>query len=418
MLVSAAASAAAGQSFMGLGTLPGDDNSLGLGVSADGTVVVGATGLRGGYHDAFRWTAATGMVSIAAGGKNFAFAHAVSGDGLVVAGVGDPDGGGNSAFRWTAAGGMVRLSRPAGWGYSDSYSVSFDGSVVSGYCYGPGGKRAVIWTDAGKGGGVMQDLGTLSTTCGPLSFSQGYGGISADGTVVSGDGSADVQYCSGHVFRWTSNGSGGGTMQDLGHLPGPFATDSLAFGLSADGLVVVGSSQASNNDQAFRWTSAGGMQDIGFALTGGEGSSEADAANADGSVVVGYASIPGADDLHAFMWTSELGSVDLNVYLPSVGINLSGWVLKYATGVSADGRTIVGYGEHFGYQYNEAYVVTLPEATCYADCNGVGGLTIADFGCFQTKFVAGDPYADCNGVGGLTIADFGCFQTAFVTGCP
>ncbi len=57
-------------------------------------------------------------------------------------------------------------------------------------------------------------------------------------------------------------------------------------------------------------------------------------------------------------------------------------------------------------------------AACYPDCNGVGGLTIADFGCFQTKFVAGDPYADCNGVGGLTIADFGCFQTSFVAGCP
>ncbi len=56
--------------------------------------------------------------------------------------------------------------------------------------------------------------------------------------------------------------------------------------------------------------------------------------------------------------------------------------------------------------------------SCYPDCNGVGGLTIADFGCFQTRFVAGDPYADCNGVGGLTIADFACFQTAFVAGCP
>ncbi len=55
---------------------------------------------------------------------------------------------------------------------------------------------------------------------------------------------------------------------------------------------------------------------------------------------------------------------------------------------------------------------------CYPDCTGEGNLTIADFGCFQTKFVAGDPYADCNGVGGLTIADFGCFQTAFVAGCP
>ncbi len=55
---------------------------------------------------------------------------------------------------------------------------------------------------------------------------------------------------------------------------------------------------------------------------------------------------------------------------------------------------------------------------CYPDCNLSGVLTIADFACFQTRFVAGDPYADCNGVGGLTIADFGCFQTKFTAGCP
>ncbi len=55
---------------------------------------------------------------------------------------------------------------------------------------------------------------------------------------------------------------------------------------------------------------------------------------------------------------------------------------------------------------------------CYADCNADNQLTVADFGCFQTRFVAGDPYADCNGVGGLTVADFGCFQTRFVAGCP
>ncbi len=58
------------------------------------------------------------------------------------------------------------------------------------------------------------------------------------------------------------------------------------------------------------------------------------------------------------------------------------------------------------------------ECECYADCNGDGQRTIADFGCFQTEFVAGDPYADCTGTGGLTIADFGCFQTQFVAGCP
>jgi hypothetical protein len=58
------------------------------------------------------------------------------------------------------------------------------------------------------------------------------------------------------------------------------------------------------------------------------------------------------------------------------------------------------------------------EAGCYADCNLSGTLTIADFGCFQSKFAAGDPYADCNQSGGLTIADFGCFQSEFAAGCP
>ena len=55
---------------------------------------------------------------------------------------------------------------------------------------------------------------------------------------------------------------------------------------------------------------------------------------------------------------------------------------------------------------------------CYPDCNADGVLTVADFGCFQTKFVIGDPYADCNGDGLRTVADFGCFQTRFVVGCP
>jgi hypothetical protein len=57
---------------------------------------------------------------------------------------------------------------------------------------------------------------------------------------------------------------------------------------------------------------------------------------------------------------------------------------------------------------------------CYPDCDSdqACSLTVADFGCFQTKFVSGHMYADCNGDGVLTVADFGCFQTMFVVGCP
>ena len=66
----------------------------------------------------------------------------------------------------------------------------------------------------------------------------------------------------------------------------------------------------------------------------------------------------------------------------------------------------------------EAWIAFLGDAVCYADCNADGVLTVADFGCFQTRFGAGDLYADCNADGTLTVADFGCFQTRFVTGCP
>ncbi len=55
---------------------------------------------------------------------------------------------------------------------------------------------------------------------------------------------------------------------------------------------------------------------------------------------------------------------------------------------------------------------------CYPDCNGSNSLTIADFGCFQSKFVQQDPYADCNQTNFFTIADFACFQARFVQGCP
>ncbi len=56
--------------------------------------------------------------------------------------------------------------------------------------------------------------------------------------------------------------------------------------------------------------------------------------------------------------------------------------------------------------------------TCYPDCNNSTTLTVADFTCFQAKFVAADPYADCNDSGTLTVADFTCFQGKFVAGCP
>ena len=50
------------------------------------------------------------------------------------------------------------------------------------------------------------------------------------------------------------------------------------------------------------------------------------------------------------------------------------------------------------------------DANCNRDFHPVTGLpilTVADFGCFQTRFVLKDPYGDCNEDGELTVADFG-----------
>jgi hypothetical protein len=49
--------------------------------------------------------------------------------------------------------------------------------------------------------------------------------------------------------------------------------------------------------------------------------------------------------------------LDLNEYLPSLGIDITGWRLTNAYGVSGDGRTIVGEGSHF---WTEAWMATLP----------------------------------------------------------
>ncbi len=77
---------------------------------------------------------------------------------------------------------------------------------------------------------------------------------------------------------------------------------------------------------------------------------------------------------------------------------------------------VVGFGFRKATGRTEAVLWT--RLNCYAGCNASGSLTVADFGCFQTRSVAGDPYADCNADSALTVADFGCFQTKFVAGCP
>jgi len=314
LAAASAATLAHAQSLTDLGLLPGGTWSEGLGVSADGSIVVGRGNSTNGNR-AFRWTSAGGMTDLGVlPGGNYSYAYNISGDGSVVVGSASNAIGNDRAFRWTSAGGMTDLGVLPGGIHSYAFDVSADGSVVVGEALDASFQsRAFRWTAAGG----MTDLGTLGGT---TSTAQG---VSSDGSVVVGR--ARNASAENRAFRWTSAGG----MTDLGTLGGNYST---AEAVSADGSVVIGhASNVSNQTRAFRWTAAGGMTDLG--TLGGTGQSRAYDVSADGSVIVGYA--PNASNQsRAFRWTAAGGMTDLGV--------LPGGTYSYAEAVSSDGSIVVG----------------------------------------------------------------------------
>jgi Ca2+-binding RTX toxin-like protein len=209
---------------------------------------------------------------------------------------------------------------------SAAYAVSAKGNVVAGIS----GGEVFRWTQAGG----MQGLGQLGRLPGYPSI--WVSDISENGNVVVGSAYRDPQIDSHgrQAFRWTPAGG----MRELGFLPSPYDYWSSAAAASADGSVVVGTSSRYQLydgpiPQAVVWRrSCDCMEGLGF-LSGATSSTATDI-SADGTVIVG---ISGAQ---AIVWTSGRLQTLADI-LEAKGVDVTEQ-LRSANKVSADGRWIMG----------------------------------------------------------------------------
>lgn len=321
--------------FQGLGDLPGGIyRSLSWGISGDGSVVTGSsrsTDPANGF-EAFRWTRETGMSGLGfLQGAPISSSRGISADGKTIFGFSLPVGG----FYWTPGNGMASLGAvvtPLGASADGSILVG-SGNIFPGSTLG-GATEAFRWTQQSG----FTGLGVIPGT---EIFGSIANGVSADGSVVVGrsTSSPSSDFDRREAFRWTAQSG----MVGLGWLPGanPKTAQSSATGVSADGMVVVGSSTTDTTERPFRWTSATGM--VALDLLQGYVLNSVSGVSADGAKIYGSL-LNTANQLKGFVWTVADGMKDVAEVLAKAGVEAAGWQLTNVRGVSADGLVFTGDG--------------------------------------------------------------------------
>ena len=113
-------------------------------------------------------------------------------------------------------------------------------------------------------------------------------------------------------------------------------------------------------------------------LPGGDFNSEARAVSADGTVAVGIGA--GAGGSEAIRWTDGVGMESVRELLITGGVDMTGWTLTQATGISDNGTKIVGNGTNPD-GVSQAWVVDLSSTvTAFTPLtpNGAGETSLAD----------------------------------------
>lgn len=364
-------SCASSPSLMALGC--GTGSSGAPQISDDGLTVAFDLCEESGPCRPYRWTSTGGMTPLLGRGQSGTISHlSPDGDVLVIS---PPDEFGAEAIVYRASdGSTVRTGlRP----YYASLALSANGSLVGLTVSDSGTTQLARWTRSG-GREVLGDLpyqpaqvllaGTpAAERIVGVNYSAGaanelFQWTPEDGLQIgpqdlpavangsplalSRNGAALAAYRvpedgSVSIARWTTAG--------VTEVTTTAPTALVALGFSADGAVLAGSSYGSDiavcqrspltcaqYSSAFRWTEAGGVQQ----LTPGFGS-RADVISADGSLVVGQV-YDGAAALYS--WTEARGARSVRADLEALGVDFSGWELSEPRAIGGNSRVIVGYG--------------------------------------------------------------------------
>jgi uncharacterized membrane protein len=323
----AAAATAATATFNGLGDLAGGDvRSEALAISDDGRVVVGRSSSAHSSEEGFVWTKASGLRPLlGAGGAHIGGEpRAVSAGGSIIGGK-IVSGGNLAAARWTQGTGWVELDDLEGGGTgSQVLAMSGNGEVLVGWGTSANGLESARWT-----GSKVTNLGDLPGG----RVGSAAAAVSADGAAVAGTGTTAQ---GPELYLWKAETG----MVALGELAGgQFGSE--PFGMSPSGGTIVGKSESAHGTEAFRWMKAGGMQGLGD-LSGGDFTSIAFDVSDDGTIV---GTGTGNDGAVAVVWDAKNGIRAMkDVLLAAGAADVQRWQLTEATGISGDGRTVIGNG--------------------------------------------------------------------------
>jgi probable HAF family extracellular repeat protein len=233
------------------------------------------------------------------------------------------------AYRWQQSA-YIDLGTLGG-ATSEANGVNDGGDIVGGADDASGVHHAFYYHL-----GIFNDLGTLYGT------NTHANAVSTSGLAVGGGNTADNAYMHAWIFQAHK-------LKDIGLLDGLTVGNSEALAVNNKGITT-GWSYANNQGtrtHIFRWSPGGTMDDLG-ALPGGANGARGNGVNYLGTIV-GASDYDASGATHAVaIKASSKTPVDLNTVLdPITG---AGWVVESASAINDSGQ-IVGVGTHNGVRH-------------------------------------------------------------------